>query len=259
MKSKTKNSLTWLEFPHLAEYPELMHAIFTRNNGCSPPPFDSLNVGLHVGDKIEFILRNRTAIISCFGTQELIEINQVHGDHILTIHQPAIPDQVVIPGPMFQGDAVITNATGKLLLIQVADCQPILLFDPIKQVVANIHSGWKGSLLNIIQQTITVMKEKFGCRPDHLLAGIGPSLGPCCAEFIHYRDEIPEQFWCYKNDRHYFDFWAISQDQLISAGVLSEHIQISELCTRCRSDLFFSYRRQKITGRFAAVIGLKSP
>jgi copper oxidase (laccase) domain-containing protein len=101
------------------------------------------------------------------------------------------------------------------------------------------------------------MQQHFGCHPGAILAGIGPSLGPCCAEFINYKAEIPKEFWCYKDPDDHFDFWAISSDQLLNAGVLAKHIESSQICTRCRTDEFFSYRAEKTTGRFAAVIGLK--
>ena len=81
-----------------------------------------------------------------------------------------------------------------------------------------------------------------------LIAAIGPSLGPCCAEFVHYRKEIPRSFWPYKNADHHFNFWAISHDQLCEAGVPTEHIFASKLCTRCHADRFFSYRGEGTTG-----------
>ncbi len=258
MKRIYQNGLSWFEFPHFAKYPQIVQAVFTRINGSSSPPYDSLNVGWNVGDQREDVLRNRTAILSCFEFSELIDMEQVHGKHIRIIDHSEISGDSAATGRLVQGDAMITSLPGKLLLIQVADCQPVMLYDPVRQVIANIHSGWRGSILNIIGHTVETMGERFGCRSHHLLAGIGPSLGPCCAEFLHYRDEIPQQFWRYGNESHHFDFWAVSHDQLVSAGVPPANIRTSGLCTRCRSDLFFSYRRDKTTGRLAAVIGLRS-
>jgi YfiH family protein len=145
-----------------------------------------------------------------------------------------------------------------LLTILVADCQPVMLYDPVRAVVANIHSGWRGSIADIIGRTVAVMKERFACRPAEIIAGIGPSLGPCCAEFVNYRQEIPEALWSYQVSDNHFDFWALSRDQLVWAGLLPEHIETGGICTRCHSDLFFSYRAAQQTGRMAAVIGLPS-
>ncbi|MBW1984000.1 MAG: polyphenol oxidase family protein, partial [Deltaproteobacteria bacterium] len=94
------------------------------------------------------------------------------------------------------------------------------------------------------------------CKSSDLIAGIGPSLGPCCAEFVNYKKEIPEAYWTYKNQDNYFDFWAVSKDQLCNAGVLPENTHLSKICTKCHTDRFYSYRGEGTTGRFAAVIGL---
>jgi copper oxidase (laccase) domain-containing protein len=123
-------------------------------------------------------------------------------------------------------------------------------------VIANVHCGWRGSVKNILGQTVRVMNKCFQCDSSDLVAGIGPSLGPCCAEFINYRKEIPEIFWCYKSADNHFDFWALSRDQLVGAGVLRENIENSSICTKCNSATFFSYRAERQTGRFASVIGI---
>ena len=110
---------------------------------------------------------------------------------------------------------------------------------------------------NIIGRTVNVMKKNFGGLPSDIVAGVSPSLGPCCAEFTNYKDEIPNKYWVYKDGNDHFDFWSLSCDQLCKAGVLLDNIYLSKKCTKCNTDLFFSYRRESITGRFAAVIGLK--
>jgi copper oxidase (laccase) domain-containing protein len=130
-----------------------------------------------------------------------------------------------------------------------------MLYDPVRAVIANIHSGWRGSIADIIGRTVAVMQQRFGCRPAEIVAGIGPSLGPCCAEFVNYRKEIPATLWSYQVSPNHFDFWALSRDQLVRAGLRPGHIETGGICTRCHSDLFFSYRAAQQTGRMAAVIG----
>jgi YfiH family protein len=152
---------------------------------------------------------------------------------------------------------MVTNQSGRFLVVQVADCQPILMYDPRRRVVANVHAGWRGSVANIVGRTLRVMHRRFGCLAGDVRVGIGPSLGPCCAEFIHYQQEIPQPLWAYRRDSAHFDFWAMTRDQLVAAGVPENHIQVSRLCTKCNTDRFFSYRGEKTTGRFPAVIGLK--
>jgi polyphenol oxidase len=291
-----KNGLHFYQFPNLSRFAEIKHGVFTRLSGFSKAPFQGLNVSINVGDDPESTTRNHHAILTCLDGDELVFIHQVHGSDIILlkkentdtplIHKNQTGEPIsklsksITPAkvgaqkraentgflfsPELQqqtfeigsGDAIITDIPGKILMIQTADCQPILLFDPNQKVVAAVHSGWRGSLQNIIGKTIMSMVQHFHCNPEEIIAGIGPSLGPCCCEFIHYKEEIPRSFWKYQKNEYHFDFWELSQDQLRETGVRTGNVHISGLCTKCRNDLFFSYRRQKITGRFAGVIGL---
>ncbi len=257
MIHRHSQNLTYLQFPHLSEYAEIRHGIFTRQGGFSKGRYQGLNVGIGNGDDIDHVLQNRAAISGCMGNSELVFANQVHGTAIIAHSGCGAEGSGHPPRKAESGDAMITGAPGQSLVIQTADCQAVLIYDPVRKAVANIHSGWRGSIQNIIGLTVQAMIKEFDSDPKDLLAGIGPSLGPCCAEFIHYRTEIPKAFWPYKNTSDCFDFWAMSKDQLTGAGTLGNNIVSSNLCTRCRTDLFYSYRKEKSTGRFAAVIGLK--
>jgi YfiH family protein len=249
---RNRNGIDYYQFKLLDEIPGLWHAVFTRNRGASIGPYASLNAGLSVGDSPERVAHNRELIRTCLGHSHLQFIEQVHGDAVVVIEAGRPND--VSPPPT--GDALVTGIAGLTLVTQVADCQPVFICDPECRVIANIHSGWRGSAQNIIGRTIAVMVDQYGCKPESLLAGIGPSLGPCCAEFVNFRAEIPPGLWQYKDKRDHFDFWAISRDQLRHAGLVEPHIEVGGLCTRCRTDLFYSYRAEGITGRLAAAIGL---
>uniref|UniRef100_A0A7C4W173 Purine nucleoside phosphorylase n=1 Tax=Desulfatirhabdium butyrativorans TaxID=340467 RepID=A0A7C4W173_9BACT len=255
MVLKSFDGLAYYQFPHLDRYGGVVHGVFTRKGGVSQGPYESLNVAIHNGDRVEDVRENRRRMTEALGGDvRLVCCSQVHGDgvHVLSRQDiDSLDERRII------ADALITDIPGIVLVIQVADCQPVLLFDPKIRVIANVHSGWRGSIANIVGKTVRVMQERFGSKAEHIRAGIGPSLGPCCAEFIHYRTEIPETFWSYRIDETHFDFWRLTRDQLMAEGVLEDHIEDSGMCTRCCSDLFFSYRRQKVTGRFAAVILLR--
>jgi purine-nucleoside/S-methyl-5'-thioadenosine phosphorylase / adenosine deaminase len=253
-----KNGLRYLKFPPFEEFPGIWHGIFTRHTGHSSGPYQSLNVSFGVGDKPDNVIRNRSLISGCADTDDLVFCRQVHGTQTIEIRQRNPQNSGRHPDNPPVGDAMVSNVPNKFLVVQVADCQPVLIVDPIRQVVANVHAGWRGSVQNILGSTIHVMEMRFGCRPNDMVAAIGPSLGPCCAEFVNYKKEIPPGYWKYKNDVDFFDFWAISRDQLQQAGVLPGSIYSSGMCTRCQTDLFFSYRGEGITGRFAAVIGLRT-
>jgi len=250
------DGLSCLQFENMIGLAGVRQAVFTRKGGCSSKPFDRLNVAHGVGDRPENVSENRNRIARHLSADRLIFLKQVHGDKILIFNRK---DKDVGAEKQFDnrvGDAMITDRSGILLVIQVADCQAVVLVDPVKRVVANIHAGWRGSVGDIIGKTVASMQENFACDPSHVLAGVGPSLGPCCAEFVNYRAEIPRQYWKYKDSNDHFDFWGMSCDQLCRAGVPGGNICLAGCCTRCHTDLFFSYRAEKVTGRFAVAVGL---
>lgn len=251
MIKRTEQGAVYYQYPHLAGFPELFHAHFTRLGGASGAPFDGLNVSFDVGDAADHVDENRARLKNVAQSKVLVELKQVHGTAVYIPEDiPRKDNETII------ADAIVTGKPGVMPMIKTADCQPVFLYDPVQKVVGNIHSGWRGSVAHIIGETIRVMTDRFNCSPGNLLAGVGPSLGPCCAEFVNYEDEIPERYWPYKDDTHHIDFWAISRNQLMDQGVKPENIVASRLCTACNQDLFFSYRRDKLTGRLANLIGL---
>ncbi|MCP4020670.1 MAG: peptidoglycan editing factor PgeF [Desulfobacteraceae bacterium] len=235
------------------------HGIFSRFGGISEGPFDSLNIGLNSGDEVSSIQMNRKLIIEKMGINPLIFLDQKHGTTIKILkNEDNDLSEIFEPGKeIYTADGIITDITGISIVIQVADCQSVMMYDPENKIIANIHSGWRGSIANIIGKCVDEMISEFNCDPRNIYVGISPSLGPCCAEFIKYKDEIPEEFWKFKsNDSNNFDFWAISVDQLIQKGIKKEHIENMNKCTKCNSDIFFSFRKEKTTGRFACVISM---
>lgn len=251
-----KNGVVFYTFPNLADMPGIVHGIFTRNGGNSTGPFRSLNVSFGVGDDTENVLENRHVISTLFNGNAIVFARQDHGTDVIVFKEGEDSVSGENTKNPLVGDAMISNKNQILLMIQVADCQPVMVYDPKQQVVANIHSGWRGSVKNIIGQTICVMEDKFNCKSKDLIVGIGPSLGPCCAEFLNYQEEIPETYWKFRVGENHFDLWAISKDQLCVAGVLPGNIYQSNICTKCHPEQFFSYRGEGMTGRFGTVIGL---
>ncbi|MBF0120713.1 MAG: peptidoglycan editing factor PgeF [Desulfobacterales bacterium] len=247
---KKYKDVSFFEFTSLSKFPEITHALFTRLGGFSEPPYHTLNLSFGVGDNEINVKKNRDIVLESLSADNHISLKQVHGTEVVVIKEDS-------PIDLIEADAMITNVSGKFLLIKIADCQAIMIYDPVCKLIANIHSGWRGSIKNITQVTIEKMKTVFGCMPKNMFACVSPSLGPCCAEFINYEKEIPEEFWKYKVNKYNFDFWKITLDQLCTAGLYPENITLSKICTKCNTDLFFSYRGEKITGRFASLIGLK--
>ena len=253
------NDIKIYEFEHFKNHSSIVHGIFTRTGGTSTGAFNSLNIGNNSGDEPLSIAKNRKIIIKKMGIKPLIFLNQVHKDSILVLKKAEIDlyKKILSNIETYTADSMITDIKDVSLVIQVADCQAVMLYDHKKKVIANIHSGWQGSVKNIIGTTLDKMILKFGCRPENIMAGISPSLGPCCSEFINYKDEIPKDLWKYKSkNKDNFNFWEISLDQLLKKGVKKEHIENMEICTKCNTREFYSFRGEKTTGRFACVISM---
>jgi len=240
-----------LVFPGFSSQP-LFHGTFTRWGGVSPAPYDSLNVAYGLDDDESNVRENRARIKASLTIRVLVSCRQVHGTRVAVIAEKPASD-IVVDGH----DALITAETGIGLMVQHADCQAILLHDPVKKVVGIIHSGWRGSVANIAHKTVAAMRRFYGCDPVNMRAAISPSLGPCCAEFVNYRQELPAEFYPYQVRPYYFDFWAISRDQLCRAGVRTGNIAVANQCTVCNPD-YFSFRRDRTTGRCASVIGIRA-
>lgn len=252
MQRHHKNGLEWLEFDLLADCPRVKHALFLRHGGVSVGRYASFNFGRDVGDDPAHVAENerRLKSVLCGSARDrLITGRGVHGTSIAFVDEGSSEEIVAV-------DGLMTACPHLTLKMHHADCQIAFLYDPIKHVIANIHSGWRGSVVNIYQKAVDKMRQIYNCAPQDLLVCISPSLGPAHAEFIHYRQELPKPFWDFQVRSSYFDFWAITEMQLKEAGVLPHHIEVARVCTHAHPEDFFSHRRDKLTGRHAACITL---
>lgn len=255
MLRRENEGISWLEFELLADVPDLVHGVFLRHGGVSQGPYKSLNVGRSglasfCGGN-EDIRENRFRIQKILGVDHFVEAFQVHGASLLRMDE----QQREIP----HCDGLMTQQRDLSLLIKHADCQACIFYDPENKALANVHCGWRGNVQNIYGVTVAEMQKQFGSKPDNLLVGISPSLGPKRSEFINYRSELPDSFLPYQIQPTYFDLWAISQMQLEQAGVLPHHIEIASICTYSNPEDFFSFRRDnRVTGNHATVALLRS-
>lgn len=247
-----REGIGYFRYPNLSLNRHLIHGVFTRRGGVSDWPYNSLNTSYTVGDRPENVAANLSKIKEAVGAERLVFMNQSHRDGILVLRQGHPDTQGEVPSV----DAVIADVPGIALLVKQADCQGVIISDPRKGVVANVHCGWRGNVRNILGGVVTRMKELFGCQGSDLLAAVGPSIGPCCAEFVGHERIFPELFKRFMVRENYFDLWAISCRQLVDAGLREENIEVAGICTRCRTDLFYSYRGEGRTGRFGTVVML---
>lgn len=246
MKRKQQGAVAWLEFDLLQEVPGLVHGVFLRGGGESVGPYASLNVGQGVGDHPEHVARNLQKIRDITGFSELVSGYQCHGADLHWVTKQERP----------RCDGLITREKGIGLMVKHADCQATIFVDPVQQLIATVHAGWRGQVQNIYAKTILFLQEK-GSRPEDLLVCISPSLGPSASEFKNYKQELPEAFWEFQIKPTYFNLWEISRQQLLACGVLPHHIEIASICTYENTEEFFSYRRQKVRGCHGTVAGWK--
>lgn len=253
----------WVTSPLLAQVPRVRHGFTTRRNGTSRAPYDSLNIGLHVGDAPDAVIENRRRACQALGftLADWVSGEQVHGAHTCAVgpehrgrgsvrHDDAIP----------QADGLATAAPGVLLAGYFADCVPVLVVDPHGPRVGLAHAGWRGTLAGVAGSLVRTMSEAFGSRPDELLAWLGPAIGPCC---FTVGPDVAGRFReaglgaCVADDGRRIDLRAANRELLLRAGLRAGRIDVSDACTACCTDRFFSHRAEgPRTGRMAALIGI---
>jgi YfiH family protein len=252
------NGVGYYRFASLAAQPWVKHFVFTRKGGFSSAPFASLNVGHTVGDDDQAVDENHRLIfdtVDCSAAR-VITARQTHGARVATARSGV--------RPVYDGtDALITDEAGLLLMLRFADCVPVMLCDPVHKAVALIHSGRQGTLAGITGRAVDRMCHEYGSRPSDLLAGIGPSIGPCCYQVgpevaAEVRAQLPDSDALLVGQTDgsvHLDLWEAIRRQLRSKGV--EQIETARLCTACRVAEFYSHRAERgRTGRFAALIGV---
>ncbi|MFO7918659.1 MAG: peptidoglycan editing factor PgeF [Anaerolineae bacterium] len=239
----------------------LIHGLFNRRGGHSRGPFASLNVGYRVQDDPQHLEANHRAIYSALGIdgEDVVDTQQVHGARVTAVTADDGGKT------MEKADALISDTPGLILMMRVADCVPVFFYAPRVPAVGLAHAGWRGTVEDVAARTAQAMVSAFGCRPREILAGLGPSIGPCCYEVgPEVVAQVRKVFGTQAGgllspatgkDKAYFDLWRANELQLKEAGV--ERIETAGICTCCRCDEFYSHRGEEgCTGRLAALIGL---
>jgi polyphenol oxidase len=239
------------------------HAFCTRRGGVSEGPFSSLNVSGRVGDREEDFRRNLTLIRETFAIPlgGLVLMNQIHGDRIRIIDGDG-----PLPGEMSECDGLITGRPGVALGVRSEDCVPLLFVDRVRRVIGVAHAGWRGTALGMAAKMIAVLAGRFSSRSEDILVAVGPAIGPCCyqvdapvfAAMSPHENAGPSLRPCREEGRWMLDLALANRLQLLSQGVPSENIFSADLCTACRSDLFFSHRASRgQAGRQLNILMLK--
>lgn len=260
MNKTVKNGLEVFQF-QTKEFDNCIHGIISRHGGISRSPWDSLNLGGTVGDDHESVLENRRRTFNFFEREvgSMFDVWQVHSTTTICTRKPRGLNEA---HP--KADAIFTDSAKVTLFMRFADCVPILIYDPSHKIVGIIHAGWKGTVNNIVKESIQTIINHYNVNPSNLVAGIGPSIGPdhyiVGTEVITQArstfGDYSENLFKTVDGKTYFNLWKANEYLLRMQGV--ESIECSEICTACHLEDWYSHRAENgATGRFGALIALK--
>jgi polyphenol oxidase len=251
------SGIVYYKFEKLDAVGEVVHGITARHGGVSTGPWASLNLTKGNGDDPERVEENLRRASAAFGVAraDLVSPNQRHTTHAVRVGA-AQRGQILT-----DTDTLLTDEPEVPVLLRYADCTPVMLYDPRRRAFALVHSGWRGTVAGAVTVAIAAMIEAFGSKPAELIAGVGPSIGPCCyevgdevasavrASFADAERLLPRN----GSERRHFDLWSANRHWLAEAGV--RQVEVAGICTACHMDEFFSYRGGKgRTGHFGALM-----
>jgi polyphenol oxidase len=256
--------LTWPAFDAF----DLDAMVTTRRGGVSSGSYASLNLGLHVGDESADVLENRrrAAVALDADPDDFVFCNQSHGREVKVITagdrgRGARAQRDAIPGT----DALVTADPGVVLTVMVADCVPIVLYDPVAHVLACVHAGWRGTVARVSEAAVQVMRS-LGSTPENVVAGLGPAVAPdryqvgedvCQAAERGLGASAAQVIREDGNGKWLFDLWTANRIVLREAGVPGENLHVAPIATGSDPGLFFSDREVRPCGRFAAMARLR--
>lgn len=251
------DSIRYYTFASLDEA-GVRHAIFTRQGGISPAPWDSLNVGGLRGDDPARVLQNRVLAFRALGRDPLsvYDVWQVHSSEVICTNAPRQPS-----APHRKADGIVTDRPEISLFMRFGDCVPVLLYDPDHEVVGLAHAGWLGTVRRTVPATIHAMQSNYNSKPASILAAIGPSIaahhyavGPEVIEQVRQTFGMEADKMLIDLDgKICFDLWEANTWHLKQCGVTQ--IEVAGLCTACDLENWYSHRAENgQTGRFGALI-----
>ena len=242
-----------LEFPLLAQCACVQHGFTTRAGGVSDGEWSSLNLSFTRGDDEAAVRENFRRVAQAFGvTQEQVVCSmQTHTTNVRRVTASDGGAGVTRPLPWADVDGLITDEPGVLLGTFYADCVPLYFADPVHHAIGLSHSGWRGTVARMGEVTLQAMADAFGSRPQDVLCAIGPSICQNCYEvssdvaeqFVEVFPEAGEELLYHTSgDKYQLNLWEANRRVLLDAGVLPEHLQITDLCTCCNPHNLFSHR-----------------
>jgi YfiH family protein len=262
-----KEDLLYIQFKNLKEYDNILtHCFTTRLGGVSEGECSSLNLSFNRNDSKENVLKNYKIIADGIGVDfdKMVLSNQVHDNKIRIVRADDAGKGLVKESDIIGYDGLSTNQPGIPLVTFYADCVPVLLLDPVKKAITAVHSGWKSTVKNISYNALMLMKDTYNSDLRDIQVAVGPSI---CKDCFEVDEDVYSCFtqkfsWCekyidFRNNKYYIDLPQIIKQVLTDAGVLEQNILLSDVCTKCNNDVFFSFRGDdRKTGSLAAIMML---
>lgn len=252
---KEKNHVPYIQFKNLSATGIVKHGFSTRKGGVSTGIFSSMNLNFKRGDNPDAVMENyrRMAAALNMRVEDMVLSDQTHTTNVRVITEEDRGKGILKPQDYSDVDGMITNVPGIVLVTSYADCVPLYFVDPVRKAIGLSHSGWKGTVGHIGQKTVWKMHEVYGTEPKDIVAAIGPSICQSCYEVS---DDVAEAFRANftadeaadilldkGNGKYQLDLWKANWYVLTDAGILPEHLSVTDLCTACHPDLLWSHRK----------------
>lgn len=264
IEEKVKEGVPFLSYPILENTGIVSHGFSTRLGGVSEGGYSSMNLSLSRGDSPEAVEENTKRIARAIGVEKekMVYTQQTHTTNV------AVVSGKDAGSTLKETDGLVTNSPGICLVTFYADCVPLYFVDPVRRAIGLSHSGWRGTVGKMAAATVEKMKECFGTRPEDIIAAVGPSICQDCYEVSEdvtsrFKETFREEDWkdlFYKkeNGKFQLDLWKANEINLQEAGVLPEHITVTNVCTCCNPKILFSHRVQGWNrGNLCAFLALK--
>lgn len=245
---KERNGVPYLAYPLFEQTGIVNHGFSTRLGGVSSGCFTSMNISTTRGDNPEHVARNRELIAQAIGVEvsDFTYTYQTHTTNVAVVKEEDKGKQFM------ETDGLVTDVPGICLVTFYADCVPLYFVDPVRKVIGLSHSGWRGTARKMGKVTVEKMREVYGCKPEDILAAVGPSICQDCYEVSEdvtdrfqevFREELwPKLFFKKENGKYQLNLWEANRQVLLEAGILEQHMALTNLCTHCNSDILFSHR-----------------
>lgn len=264
-----KGELVWLSFPKLDQCPEILHGFSTRLGGVSKEHLSSMNLSFSRGDERGNVLENFRRISRAIGfpMENMVFSDQTHTTNVRKITEADRGKGITVPRDYRDVDGMVTDVPGLVLATFYADCVPLYFVDPVKKAIGLSHSGWRGTVGKIGKATVEAMEKEFGSNPEDILGAIGPSICQDCYEVSEdvigeFRKQFQEEDWeslfyQKENGKYQLDLWKANERIMKEAGLLTENISVTDICTCCNSEFLYSHRASKgMRGNLAAFLSI---